>query len=131
MSILRLRSQWVRLLTQSTAGGNELESLELPLVNQSAPDELGRYVKEYETLFLNTLVPVVFGNSRSISYTPSSTSNGWASLNFSNPIPIVERYFNLTPGSVYGETDFYNYNPAVLGNDSAYPVGRKWLPFLS
>ena len=25
---------------------------------------------------------------------------------------------------MYGETDFYNYNPAVLYNDSAYPVGR-------
>ena len=25
--------------------------------------------------------------------------------------------------SVYGETDFYNYNPAVLYNDSALPVG--------
>lgn len=49
--------------------------------------------------------------------------------NFSNPIPIVERYYNLTPGSIYGETDFYNYDPAVLGNDSAYPVGRKFIRF--
>jgi len=106
------------------AGGNELENLELVLVNNSAPNELERYTAEYETLFLDTLVPVVFGNTRSISYAPSSTSNGWQSLNFSNPIPIVERYYNLTPGSVYGETDFYNYDPSVLGNDSAYPVGR-------
>lgn len=87
------------------AGGNELENLELILVNNSAPEQLARYTAEYEKLFLDTLVPVVFGNSRSISYTPSSTSNGWQSLNFSNPIPIVERYYNLTPGSVYGETE--------------------------
>ncbi|KAK5136883.1 hypothetical protein LTR08_001805 [Meristemomyces frigidus] len=98
------------------AGGNELENLELILLNDSAPEELPRYMAEYETLFLDTLLPAVFGNS--------STSNGWLSLNFSNPIPIVERYYNLTPGSVYGETDFYNYDPAVLYNDSAFPVGR-------
>ena len=78
-------------------------------MNDSAPNELDRYIGEYEALFLNTLVPVVFGNSRSVSYTPSSTSNGWSSLNFSNPIPIVERYFNTSIGSVYGEVDFYNY----------------------
>lgn len=106
------------------AGGNELENLELLLVNLAAPEELPRYMAEYETLFLDTLLPAVFGNSHSISYTPSSTSNGWLSLNFSNPIPIVERYYNLTPGSVYGETDFYNYDPSVLYDDHAYPVGR-------
>lgn len=87
------------------AGGNELENLELSLVNQSAPEELERYVKEYETLFLDTLLPAVFENSRSISYTPSSTSNGWQELDFSKSIPIVERYENLTEGSVYGETE--------------------------
>ncbi|KAK5116350.1 hypothetical protein LTR62_007897 [Meristemomyces frigidus] len=113
------------------AGGNELENLELLLVNQSAPDELDYYMAQYETLFLDTILPVVFGNSHSISYTPSSTSNGWLSLNFSNAIPVIERYNNLTAGrvqpltcSVYGETDFYNYDPAVLYNDSAFPTGR-------
>ncbi|KAF2765513.1 glycoside hydrolase [Teratosphaeria nubilosa] len=107
------------------AGGNELENLELEsLVAGAAPEELARYTAEYEKLFLDVLLPAVFGNSRSISYTPSSTSNGWLSLNFSNPIPIVERYLNLTEGSVYGETDFYNYNPAVLGDNDKYPVGR-------
>ncbi|THW70649.1 glycoside hydrolase family 2 protein [Aureobasidium pullulans] len=85
-------------------GGNELENLELANVNNTAPEEYDRYVSEYEKLFLDTLLPVVFGNSRSISYAPSSTSNGWLELNFSNPIPIVERYNNLTEGSVYGET---------------------------
>ncbi|RMY96302.1 hypothetical protein D0861_00251 [Hortaea werneckii] len=106
------------------AGGNELENLELDLVNESAPEEYPKYLKQYETVFLDTLLPAVFENTRSISYTPSSTSNGWQSLNFSNPIPIVERYNNLTSGYIYGETDFYNYDPSVLYNDSAYPVGR-------
>ena len=106
------------------AGGNELESLELILVNDSAPEEFSKYKAQYEKLFIETLAPVVFGNTKSISYTPSSTSNGWVHLNLSSPDPIVERYYNLTPGSVYGETDFYNYDPAVLGNDSAFPIGR-------
>jgi beta-mannosidase len=88
------------------AGGNELESLELPLVNRSAPEELERYGREYEILFLDTLVPAVFENSRSISYTPSSTSNGWQSLDFNKPIPITQRFDNLTAGSVYGETEY-------------------------
>jgi beta-mannosidase len=80
--------------------------LELLLVNNSAPEELDRYHREYETLFLDTLVPAVFENSRSVSYTPSSTSNGWQSLNFNDPIPITQRYNNLSLGSVYGETEY-------------------------
>lgn len=86
------------------AGGNELENLELMTVNNTAPEQFARYQAEYETLFLKTLLPVVFENSRSISYAPSSTSNGYLELNFSLPIPIIERYYNTTPGSVYGET---------------------------
>ncbi|ORY15621.1 glycoside hydrolase superfamily [Clohesyomyces aquaticus] len=106
------------------AGGNELENLELYLVNQSAPDQLDRYTAEYEKLFLDTIVPIVFGNTHSISYSPSSTSNGWLSLNFSLPQPITERYENVTEGSIYGDTDHYNYNSAVSFNYSTYPVGR-------
>lgn len=86
------------------AGGNELENLELANVYEDAPEQYARYLAEYEKLFLDTLVPAVFGNSRSISYAPSSTSNGYLELNFSRPIPIIERYNNLTAGSVYGET---------------------------
>jgi beta-mannosidase len=106
------------------AGGNELENLELDIVEAVAPEQLERYRSEYETLFLKTLGPAVFENSRSISYTPSSTSNGWQELDFSKPVPIVERYDNLTAGSVYGETDFYNYSASVLYSESAYPIGR-------
>nr|POE46822.1 beta-mannosidase a [Quercus suber] len=93
-------------------------------LGQYGDEVLDRYRHEYEQLFLDTLLPVVFGNSKSISYAPSSTSNGWLSLNFSRPIPIVERYNNLTMGSIYGETDFYNYAASALYNNSAYPVGR-------
>ena len=84
--------------------GNELESLELQLVYDAAPDQLPRYMAEYENLFLNTLLPIVYGNSKSISYIPSSTTNGYISLNFSRPEPMIERYMNATPGSIYGDT---------------------------
>ena len=86
------------------AGGNELESLELLLVNRSAPEELERYRAEYEKLFLQTLLPVVYANSKSVSYIPSSTTNGYLDLDFSQPVPVIQRYDNKTEGSVYGDT---------------------------
>ncbi|KAF7193982.1 Beta-mannosidase A [Pseudocercospora fuligena] len=107
------------------AGGNELENLELPTANESAPEEFPRLQGEYETLFLRTILPAVYENSKSISYQPSSTSNGWLSLNHSNPaFPMIQRYNNKTEGAVYGETDYYNYRPQFLGNTSSYPIGR-------
>lgn len=107
------------------AGGNELESLELEyLVKQLHPEDYDGLLSEYETLFLNTLLPAVYGNSKSITYIPSSTTNGYLSINFSNPIPIVQRYDNLTSGSIYGDTDHYNYNALQAFNISTYPVGR-------
>ena len=90
------------------AGGNELESLELQLVNNTAPDELERYRAEYERLFLDTLLPVVYANSRSISYIPSSTTNGYLELNHSAPRPMTERYDNESAGSVYGDTGMFS-----------------------
>lgn len=86
------------------AGGNELENLELALVNKTAPEDYPRYLAEYETLFLDTLATIVFANTRSISYSPSSTTNGWQSLDFSKAQPITQRYNNLTQGSIYGNT---------------------------
>ncbi|KAL2048389.1 hypothetical protein N7G274_000300 [Stereocaulon virgatum] len=106
------------------AGGNELESLELQNVNQTAPDQYDYYLAQYEQLFLNTIINIVYTNSKSISYIPSSTTNGYLELNFSLPEPMIERYDNKTPGSVYGDTDYYNYDSSVAFNYSSYPVGR-------
>ncbi|KAF1956194.1 putative beta-mannosidase [Byssothecium circinans] len=106
------------------AGGNELENLELPLANKSDPSQYPRLLKEYETLFLDTIAPIVLGNSRSISYSPSSTTNGWQSLDFSKRQPITQRYNNLTAGSIYGNTDHYNYKPDQAFNLSTNPIGR-------
>lgn len=106
------------------AGGNELENLELATVNKSAPDQYEKYKNEYETLFLDTIVPAVFDNSHSISYAPSSTSNGYISLNHDEPPYFTERYENVVEGSVYGETDYYNYDNTVAFDVADYPVGR-------
>jgi beta-mannosidase len=105
------------------AGGNELENLELYLAALVEPNNT-RWMHEYEQLFLDVLLPVVYGNTKSISYIPSSTTNGYLELNFSLPIPMIERYNNLTPGSIYGDTDHYDYDSTVAFNLSSYPVGR-------
>lgn len=105
------------------AGGNELENLELELAAGVDPGN-DRWRQEYEQLFLDVLLPAVYGNTRSISYIPSSTTNGYLTLNFSLPIPMIERYNNKTPGSIYGDTDHYNYDSSVAFDLSSYPVGR-------
>src|ERR1039458_9027061 len=105
------------------AGGNELENLELYLAELFDPGN-DRWRQEYEELFLKMLLPAVYGNTKSISYIPSSTTNGYLTLNFSLPIPMIERYNNKTPGSIYGDTDHYDYDSTVAFNLSSYPVGR-------
>jgi beta-mannosidase len=86
------------------AGGNELENLVLPTAQRGDPDKFPQYLAEYETLFLDTLAPAVFENSRGMSYTPSSTSNGWLHLNFSKSQPITQRYWNVTSPEIHGDT---------------------------
>ncbi|KAI2784258.1 glycoside hydrolase family 2 protein [Daldinia loculata] len=106
------------------AGNNEIMLLMILILQIIAPDELDHYTHDFEMLFLDTLVPAVFGNTRSISYMSSSTNKGYLSLNHSNPRPIVERYLNATPGHIYGDTDYYNYDIWQGFNVSTYPVGR-------
>ncbi|PNP42354.1 hypothetical protein TGAMA5MH_06036 [Trichoderma gamsii] len=106
------------------AGGNEMEKDELPAVKSQAPDQYERYLGEYLELFLNTLLPAVYGNSRSISYMPCSTNNGYLELNFSLPIPFVDRLYNTTPGYLYGDSDFYDYNAADAWDINHYVAGR-------
>ncbi|KAI1005808.1 Beta-mannosidase A [Podosphaera aphanis] len=101
------------------AGGNELENLELPT---AGPDP--RWRAEYEQLFLDVLFPSVFTNSKSISYIPSSTTNGYLSLNFSRPQPMIMRYNQKAPGHIYGDTDHYAYDSSIAFNLSSYPIGR-------
>jgi len=105
------------------AGGNELESLVLRSAQAQDPTNAGYYLQIYEELFIKTLLPVVYQSSRSISFTPTSTGNGYIYLNHST-YTMIERYDNKTPGSIYGDTDYYNYDSSVSFNLSSYPVGR-------
>ncbi|KAH7336186.1 putative beta-mannosidase [Rhexocercosporidium sp. MPI-PUGE-AT-0058] len=105
-------------------GNNEVE-LGLQLAEQVVPAEaVPLVIKQYETLFVDILLRAVFDNTRSLSYSPSSITNGYLSFNFSSPTPIIERYFNVTPGTISGNTDYYNYDTAKAFNNSAYPLGR-------
>lgn len=106
------------------AGGNELESLELPLVEEAAPNRYSFYVGEYEKLFISLILPLVYENTRSISYMPSSTNNGYLWVNMSAPVPMAERYNNITSGEYYSDTDHYNYDSSVAFDYGSYPVGR-------
>ncbi|KAJ5621146.1 hypothetical protein N7510_005130 [Penicillium lagena] len=106
------------------AGGNEIESLMLPIAQGVDPENYPKYVGQYEKLFITTILPLVYENSRSISYMPSSTNNGYLEVNLSLPVPMVERYWNTTPGSYYGDTDYYNYDSSVAFDFWGYPVGR-------
>lgn len=109
------------------AGGNEIENLELWLVNRSAPDQLDHYKGEYETLFLCTLLPAVYENSRSISYIPSSATNGYLSLRHEDVgFPMILRYHNESsiPGIIYGDREYYNYTASIAFVPGVWPVGR-------
>lgn len=106
------------------AGGNELESLELVEVYDNDPEGYPKYLAEYKKLFISLIFPIVFDNSHSISYTPTSTGNGYTKIDLSLPVPIVERYENITAGEYYGDSDYYNYDSAEAFDMSYYPVDR-------
>ncbi|CAG8014878.1 unnamed protein product [Penicillium nalgiovense] len=107
-------------------GGNEIESLELPSAKQHDPASYARLVGDYEHLFISLILPLVYENSRSISYMPSSTNNGFLKVDLSAPVPMVERYDNGTEekGHYYGNTDYYNYDSREAFDFTGYPVGR-------
>lgn len=88
------------------------------------PAAFGAVKTRYEKLFLDTLLHAVFDNTRSISYSPSSITNGYLSFNYSLPTPIIERCDNATAGTIFGNTDYYNYNVTKAINDSGYPIRR-------
>ncbi|KAJ5596322.1 hypothetical protein N7450_002780 [Penicillium hetheringtonii] len=106
------------------AGGNEIESLELPLIQEADPQNYSYWVGEYEKLYISLILPLVYENTRSISYMPSSTNNGYLYVDLSAPVPMAERYDNTTTGSYYSDTDHYNYDSSVAFDYGSYPVGR-------
>lgn len=110
-------------------GGNEFENLLLPIAHRVDPDRYPYFVGQYEHLFITIMFTVLAENSRSISYTPSSANNGWTKIDFSLPVPMVERYDNKTDGDLYSNTDYYNYDSSVSFDYGQYPVGRFAVEF--
>jgi beta-mannosidase len=87
-------------------GNNELE-LKLELIGEVAPQYLEAAEQQYNLLYTDLLLHAVFNNTRSISYSLSSITNGYLEFNYSSSVPMVERFFNLTNGSIYGNTNYY------------------------
>lgn len=106
------------------AGGNEMESLELPEAESDDPTTYPVYQAQYEELFISLIAPLVWENSHSVSYMPSSTQNGYITIDPTLSVPIVERYQNISAHHYYGDSDYYNYDPSVAFDISTYPVNR-------
>ncbi|KAG0147309.1 hypothetical protein CROQUDRAFT_43107 [Cronartium quercuum f. sp. fusiforme G11] len=77
------------------------------------------YKREYDYLFNSVIREVILTNTKSISYIPSSTTSGYLSLE-----PYVSRYYNSTPGEIYGDVELYQYQTSQAFNLSTYPVSR-------
>ena len=105
------------------AGGNELESIQLnQFYNATHP---GQIQKDYEHTFGEVLIKSVYENTRSISYIPSSTYNGYLKLDFDSDMPQKFRWdTRLSEDEIFGDTDMYNYDFTQSFNFSIYPVGR-------
>ncbi|MBW0514543.1 hypothetical protein O181_054258 [Austropuccinia psidii MF-1] len=77
------------------------------------------YFDEYDYLFSHAIRDVVLNNTRSISYIPSSTTQGYLTLD-----PYVSRYHNSQPGELHGDSELYNYNTGQSFDINAYPKAR-------
>jgi beta-mannosidase len=106
------------------SGGNELESLSLRHAMETVPQNASLYQAQFEKVQLETLLPIVWANTRSISFTPASTTNGYLSIDHKSSPHWVERYDNATKGEMYGNTELYNYDSTQSFNYSIYPIGR-------
>lgn len=86
-------------------GNNEIEAVLQLIASSLGGTTPPAVVEAYEELFLDHLLHAVWDQSRSISYSPSSVTNGWLSLNHSAAEPMVERYLNSTCADcIYGDT---------------------------
>ncbi|TDL26125.1 glycoside hydrolase [Rickenella mellea] len=93
------------------AGGNEIEGI--------ATGDGGHWLDEFVTLFQDFLHDIVLAQTSSLSYTDCSTTKGYLSLD-----PYILRFHNATPGSIYGNSERYNYNAPAAFQYSSYPVSR-------
>ncbi|EJT98813.1 glycoside hydrolase [Dacryopinax primogenitus] len=101
------------------AGNNELETYSVRVAETTVPMNASLYQSQFEKLFLGVIHPIVNANSRSISWITSSTTNGYITLN-----PWVQRYQNVTPGYIYGDSELYDYDVTHSFSNQYYPVSR-------
>ncbi|EPQ57150.1 glycoside hydrolase family 2 protein [Gloeophyllum trabeum ATCC 11539] len=99
------------------AGGNEIEGIVLQ-ANYSLANGT-HYLNEFVTLFQDFLYGIVTSETESVPYTDCSTTHGVLSLE-----PYVLRFLNATPGSIYGNSERYNYDASQAFNLSTFPVSR-------
>lgn len=101
------------------AGNNEgegfMEATRAALANGSI------YETQYNLLFNDVVLKEVRANTRGLTYIPSSTTNGYLSLE-----PYVPRYKNATAGEVYGDGEYYGYAADQVWNTSAYSYGNMF-----
>lgn len=110
------------------SGGNELELNIVDNVIKAGASAVVPVIPYYEGLY-NVLLRAVFDSSRSVSFLPSSATNGYLSYNYSSTTPILERYLNTTPGAITRDTDYYNYTASVAFDSSTFPIGRFAVEF--
>ncbi|WAQ86725.1 hypothetical protein PtA15_7A453 [Puccinia triticina] len=77
------------------------------------------YFDQYDYLNNHVIRDLVLQNTRSASYIPSSTTQGYLSLE-----PYVSRYDASTKGELYGDQEHYNYDTSASFDVSSYPVAR-------
>jgi len=99
------------------AGNNEGEGYLIEVNRTWANGSI--YFDQYDYMNNHILRDLVMENTRSISYIPSSTTQGYFTLD-----PYVARYYNSTPGELYGDKEHYNYNTSASFDISSYPVAR-------
>ncbi|EFP75806.2 uncharacterized protein PGTG_01137 [Puccinia graminis f. sp. tritici CRL 75-36-700-3] len=99
------------------AGNNEGEGYLIDVNKTWANGSI--YFNQYDHLNNHVLRDLVLDNTRSISYIPSSTTQGYFTLD-----PYVSRYYNSTPGELYGDKEHYNYNTSASFDITSYPVAR-------
>ncbi|EIW76704.1 glycoside hydrolase family 2 protein [Coniophora puteana RWD-64-598 SS2] len=96
------------------AGGNEIEGIVMLLDGGG-----GQLMDEFLQLFQDFLHDIVYSETKSVVYTDCSTTHGALSLD-----PYVLRLGNATAGSIYGNSERYDYTAENAFNLSSFQVSR-------
>ncbi|KDR78198.1 hypothetical protein GALMADRAFT_138324 [Galerina marginata CBS 339.88] len=101
------------------AGGNEIEGIATSLPSSKVISNGTHYLNEFVTLFQDFLQQIVTSETRSVPYTDCSTTKGVLSLD-----PYILRFNNGTAGSIYGNSERYNYDATKAFLYTSFPTSR-------